>query len=58
MNKEIIKTLTSKKITRKNFFFIAFPKIKPANSDDLHINMAGSSGRLVLPHLEKESQPL
>jgi hypothetical protein len=42
MNKEIIKTLISKKITRKNFF----------------INMASSTGRIFLPHFEKKSQLL
>jgi hypothetical protein len=36
--------------------FIVFTSIKPANSDALHINIAGSTGRIFLPHLEKESQ--
>jgi hypothetical protein len=58
MNKEIIKTLTSKKITRQNFFFIVFSSINPANSDFLHINIVGSPARIFLPHFEKESQLL
>jgi hypothetical protein len=58
MNKEIIKTLTSKKITVKNFFFIVFTSIKPANSDVLHINMVNSIVIIFLPYHEKESQLL
>jgi hypothetical protein len=36
------------------FFFLACPRF---NSNVFNINMASSTGKIFLPHLEKESQP-